>query len=312
MEIKELDNNSNFGMNYYHESMGYMTRNNEQIMEDLSRIKSITDKIKIYKHPYADIDISLNIAKLAKEAGLYTIFSENFDGNTLLPPLWNKPIPAILTEGEWDVYVTKVLEDFEIVKNIVDEFWVSNELDIHTDKSIQMSGALLVEKQKNLIMDVNARNSSEIPIGIQIGHWTVSYNLSLLDRYKDINPLAFTLYCGCSNINYETGVREDMNSFLNKIDRVVSARPDLILGEWGFWNYTYDLETKGRFLLELKNILSEKNINNYIFTYGLDKFHKCSSDEVFKYLGKQKHCCYDLEEVVKPCEVVINEQVIKV
>ncbi len=174
-------------INYYHESMGYIKRNNNEIESDLLLIKSKFDGIRVYHNPYnpdtlADI---VNIIVKAKEIGLYVIWVENND-------------TVQLTEAEWGNYCDKVKLDIPFAKD-VDEFIVGNEISIHNDSSSGYDDINLPIKIKNLVKECKQYYGGII--GYQDGWWKSGafHNAKL----ENIEKIYFTLYESLSDFENE-------------------------------------------------------------------------------------------------------------
>lgn len=131
------------GINYYHESMGYIPRTYQQVYDDLVKISSKFDKIKVYHNPYKSDDIQhiAQIVTIAKKLGLYLVWNENNDTETL-------------TEASWGDYVDKVKIDCVVANKLrVDEFLVGNEISLHNDNSTAFDDTNLPIKIKNLVQE---------------------------------------------------------------------------------------------------------------------------------------------------------------
>lgn len=123
---------TSFGMNYYHESMGYVARSDAQIRTDLEAIKLFTNKVKIYHNPYTNnggvlTGVSLTycqtITRIAKELGMTVAWVVNVDNSG-----------GYLTDANWSDYVTKVQDDANYAASAgADEFFIGNEIAAHNN-----------------------------------------------------------------------------------------------------------------------------------------------------------------------------------
>lgn len=127
------------GMNYYHESMGYIARTAAQVNTDLEKISTLTKRIKIYHNPFENNDaVAEGICKQAKTQGFYVVWVENNDTTTL-------------TAANWSTYSDAVVADALVAHNAgADEFLVGNELSIHNDNSADFNDTNLPAKVKTL------------------------------------------------------------------------------------------------------------------------------------------------------------------
>jgi len=289
MEKITVDDNTYFGINYYHESMGYT----EWKLEDLQKIKEITNKIKLFKHPYGERDYIIEICQKCKELGFYVVFTENFDGNTNPPPYPNSlTVSDKLTLDNWESYCSNVKTDFSAVCDYVDEFLVSNEITIHTDGSDEMSGQNLIDKVILLKNELGSEGS--VVFGIQEGCWTFLYGNPL--DLSAFTKKYFTLY------DYEEEV------FRQIVEQMVNIYPDAELGEWnvGFdieHNTQEELEDWSERIEKRKEYLMLNEINNYIFTFGYDTYQKLDDPIVLRKISKKYHYCDHDQDIRNGCRI---------
>jgi hypothetical protein len=121
---------SAIGINYYHESMGYITRSPAGIRRDLDEIAQITSRIKVYHSPYplsnlrssaATLVVMKQIVQAAKARHMYVVWTENDDR-------------VMLTDTNWNDYTQRVVSDAAQAQQMgVDEFLVGNEISLHNN-----------------------------------------------------------------------------------------------------------------------------------------------------------------------------------
>lgn len=195
------------GMNYYHESMGYISRTNDEIKKDLDRIAVFSKRIRVYHNPYTNAgmipaDVSLNICKnvvsIAKSLGFYVIWIENRDS-------------GVFTESNWEDYRNKVILDAKEAMLVgADEFFVGNEISLHNDGSPGYDDTNLPIKIKNLAQDC----SENFPYkkGYQDGWWKKwSWTNAGLGN---LDTISFTIYE--NQKDFEEHVVDIFKRFKNK------------------------------------------------------------------------------------------------
>lgn len=292
-----IDGNENFGMNYYHESMGYATWSEA----DLIRIKKVTNKIKLFKHPWGNNARILAICQKCKELGFYVVLGENFDGNKYAPPYDGSPMaPKLLTEENWITYCNYVKTDYTKVKDYVDEFLVSNEIDIHTDKTAGMKGQNLVNKVAALKEELKLIQNCKF--GIQEGSWKYLYlGINPPYDYSAFDTLYFTIYS------------DDETKFREVATKMRGYYPQGMFGEW---NVGFDIESitseeltiKSDKIKNRKDWLKAQGIPGYIFTYGHDKYHKIIDNIQYKKLSKLIHYCdHDEGNGKRGCQIIYDK-----
>lgn len=197
MEIFHINtqNRSLIGINYYHESMGYIERSDAQILSDLAKIKSISNKIKVYHSPYENaggvsasdsLTICKNIVSIAKSNGLYVSWVENHDdGDNDL----NGNGSGAYSWEEYSSLVEADAAEAELVG--ADEFIVGNEISIHNDETASYyDDTNLPAKIKELV--VSCQSSFSGLLGYEDGWWKKdswgNAELGVLDK------IYFTLY----------------------------------------------------------------------------------------------------------------------
>lgn len=193
-------------INYYHESMGYIQRSMDEVLDDLSLIKSKFDAIHLYHNPYIPDNMPQIVftAKKAKEAGLYVVWVENNDTTQL-------------TEAEWGNYSSLVKQDVVWARKAgADEFLVGNEISIHNDSSSGFDDTNLPIKVKTLVND--CKQYFDGVVSYQEGWWKKDswYN----DQLENVEKIYFTLYENFS----------DFNSNLDDIWQKFGSRASI--GEW--------------------------------------------------------------------------------
>ena len=136
------------GINYYHESMGYLSRTDTEIDSDLGLIQQVTNKIKVAHNPYmnaghltaaASLAIVQNIVRKAKARKMYVVWTENNDTVTF-------------TDKNWSDYAQKVIADAAAAHAAgADEFLVGNEISLHTNGDPGYNDANLPVRIKQLV-----------------------------------------------------------------------------------------------------------------------------------------------------------------
>ena len=173
-------------MNYYHESMGYISRSNAEIDADLNKILTLTNRIKLYHNPLVgNVSVIQNICTLAKAKGMYVVWEENNDTVTLNDSTWTS------------TYKPAVLADSILAQSAgADEFLIGNELSVHID-----GGATLMNGGSNYVNYVNAMKALATSVkanfnglvGIQ-EVWGQDYKWGNNGGRGSIDKIYFTLY----------------------------------------------------------------------------------------------------------------------
>ena len=212
------------GINYYHESMGFLPKTLNEIEKDLDIIKEKFQVIKVFHNPF-QIDrlphIAL-IAQIAKQKGLYVIWVENNDN-------------IQFTEANWVEYVDLVKNDCKLAAELgADEFLVGNEISIHNDNSSGYNDTNLPLKVKNLIEECSVLTKAIL--SYQEGWWKKdAWNNAGTGQLEKIY---FTLYE--NEVDFEKYARELKQKFGSQ----------LVIGEWS---------TQGTFLTSADDELDWKN-----------------------------------------------------
>ena len=144
-----IPSNDNIGMDYYHESMGYLGRTDAEIDSDLAQIQLVTHKLKVYYNPFPHLsetgidplEIVKNIVRKAKARKMYVVWTENDDNVTL-------------TDATWGQYAKKVIADAAEAHSVgADEFLVGNEISLHNNGDPGFNDINLPGRIKQLVID---------------------------------------------------------------------------------------------------------------------------------------------------------------
>lgn len=117
------------GMNYYHESMGDISRTLSQINTDLSTIKDICTKLKVYHNPYdpSTIAQATLIVQRARSMGFYVVWCEATPTVMLTDTILNTS--AAPPQYPWADYRVRVIADAALAWAAgANEFLVGNNL----------------------------------------------------------------------------------------------------------------------------------------------------------------------------------------
>lgn len=137
--VLSVPTTGHIGLNYYHESMGYIGRTTGQITQDLQTIQTVTNKLKVYFNPLPQNSGAVsrstalanvqNIISIAKSLGMYVIWIENIDqGQVLTDSTTNLSNPASY-KWKWSDYSAQVVTDAGLAQTAgADEFLVGNEI----------------------------------------------------------------------------------------------------------------------------------------------------------------------------------------
>lgn len=134
---------SRMGMDYYHESMGYIRLTDAQLISDLQQIKHVMNQLKVYHNPYnaASLGYVMHIVRIAKARHMYVVWTENDDTTTL-------------TDANWDEYSRAVIADAAQAASAgANEFLVGNEISLHNNGDHEYSDEQLPSRIKQLVMD---------------------------------------------------------------------------------------------------------------------------------------------------------------
>ena len=260
---------SRLGINYYHESMGFYSRTNEEINADLDRILTFTNKIKVYNYVLDhDNSICLNVATLAKAKGFHVTWVENPDGNP--------DIDFTIWDG---AYTTAVLADAAAAEAIgVDIFIVGNETSLKVDGVDFADYASLISRVKTLVTSVKAVFTGQV--SFQEGWWKkddwFSAGLGSLDK------IYFNVYEAYADF---VDICEDMYAKFGN---------NLVIGEFSAQNYVSDLYPNGigereeddffRQIANRINTLKTIGIEDvYYFTYKEDDGHGVVINDIPEY-----------------------------
>ena len=179
-ELLRIPARDNLGINYYHESMGYLKRTPAEIASDLGQIRQITQNVKIYHNPYmpASLALAKSIVLQAKALHMHVVWTENDDNVTL-------------TDANWHHYVRRVMSDAAAAESVgVDEFLVGNEISIHNNGDPGFSDIQLPMRIKQLATTCHVNFSG--PIGYEDG-WYKSVSWQLAGA-GSLSHIYFTLY----------------------------------------------------------------------------------------------------------------------
>lgn len=263
------------GFNYYHESMGYISRTDAEIDTDLTRMGQKSNKrIKIYFNPYNQANLAncKNICAKAKTAGFYVIWNENNDNTTL-------------TDANWSTYSDLVIADaIEAEDSGADEFLVGNEISIHNNGDSGFSDGTLPIRIKQLVTDCIGFLGTK---SYQEGWWKKDdWNNAGLGS---LSKIYFTIYE--TEADFETYVNDIFDKF----------GTNAIIGEWST-QLTMAVSAGGDEadwqdqLLTRQKILDEIGLTHFIFCYrdtgvnnnnmgfGLWKFTVDEANDIWNFL----------------------------
>lgn len=116
---------SQLGMNYYNESLGYTARTLTDINNDLSVIKIVCNKLKVYHNPYDSSTNALvtTIVQQAKHQGFYVVWCETTPTVVLTDTTLNTS--AVPPQYPWADYRVRVIADAILAQTAgADEFLV--------------------------------------------------------------------------------------------------------------------------------------------------------------------------------------------
>ena len=171
---------SRMGVDYYHESMGYIKRTDAEIVSDLWQIQTVTHRLKVYHNPFdhTSLPYVAHMVQIAKAQKMYVVWTENDDSVTL-------------TNTNWSEYSGNVVADAAVAHSSgADEFLVGNELSLHNNGDSGYNDGLLPAHVKQLVIDCQANFPG--PKGYEEG-WFKSgswKNASL----GPLNKIYFNLY----------------------------------------------------------------------------------------------------------------------
>lgn len=243
------------GINYYHESMGFLPKTLTEVETDIEIIKNSFQSIKVFHNPYSvdSLQYIALIVKVAKKSGLHVVWVENNDNTQF-------------TSSNWTEYVEFVKNDCILANELeVDEFLVGNEISIHNDNSSGYDDTNLPIKIKNLINDCSKFTNAKL--SYQEGWWKKDCwnNAGIGQMYK----IYFTLYE--NDADFEKYARELKQKF----------RDQVVIGEWStqntFLNSASDeLDWKNK-LQKRKKLLDNLHLIHYYFCFrdtGVDSNNK--------------------------------------
>lgn len=178
---------SAIGIDYYHESMGYITRSPIGIQRDLDEISQITSKIKVYHSPYpigdllspaSTLVVMKQIVRMARARHMYVVWTENDDRVTL-------------TDANWSDYALRVVTDAAQAHQAgADEFLVGNEISLHNNGDPGFSDSQLPGRIRELA--AACKHVFAGKIGYEDG-WFKNGTWSL-KTMAPLDKLYFTLY----------------------------------------------------------------------------------------------------------------------
>jgi hypothetical protein len=243
------------GINYYHESQGFLYRPYNAVKQDMKLIKSRFNTVKLYHNPFTPntLEYIATVTEIAKNEGLFVIWNENNDDRTF-------------TETNWLEYIDRVKDDCLVASRLhVDEFLVGNEISIHNDNSAGFNDTNLPIKIKNLV--AACRQLVDMPLSVEEGWWKKdawnAAGLGLMDR------IFFTLY-------------ENASDFQSIATQLKSTFGDhAVIGEWSTQG-TYAQSASNELdwanqLAARKEFLEELQMPNFLFCFrdtGLDDNNK--------------------------------------
>jgi hypothetical protein len=179
-EVLHVPARDSLGIDYYHESMGYLKRTPAEIARNLAQIQQVTQNIKVYHNPFmpASLPLIKSIVQQAKVLHMRVVWTENDDTVTL-------------TDTNWKTYADRVILDAAEAASVgVDEFLVGNEISIHNNGDPGFSDIQLPARVKQLAMDCRSNFSG--PIGYEEGWYkSVSWQAA---TPGSLSHIYFTLY----------------------------------------------------------------------------------------------------------------------
>ena len=143
MKVLRVPSADKLGINYYHESMGYLKRTPAEIVRDLREIRTVTTHVKIYHNPLVPTSLALAqfIVQQAREIGLSVVWTENDDNVTL-------------TDANWPEYARSVIADAAVAYSAgAVEFLVGNEISNHNNGDPGYNDTNLPTRIKQLAND---------------------------------------------------------------------------------------------------------------------------------------------------------------
>lgn len=277
-------------MNYYHESMDYLPRTDEQIDQDLNQILRVTRKIKVYHNPFVHVhtrddktsanalEVVQNIVRRAKAKQMYVVWTENDDFVTLSDALWSD-------------YAQAVLVDASAAHSAgADEFLVGNEISNHNNGDVGYNDLHLPERIKQLVTACGASFPSTK--GYEEG-WYKSESWRVA-KLAPLDKIYFTLY-------------EPWHTFKSALDHIVAYfGKNAELGEVSTMTTQHELhddeQAWARDLLRRYDYARQKATSIWLFTFrelqnnsfGLFQANPpFQSHDIWGYLTKQKMLIYD-------------------
>ncbi len=280
---------NDIGMDYYHESMDYLWRTNQQIDSDLSQIRQVTHKIKVYHNPFvhtyirADkthsnaLEVVKNIVRRAKAQHMYVVWTENDD---TLP----------LTDALWPDYVRNVIADAAQARSVgADEFLVGNEISNHNNGDRGYNNLSLPARIKQLVTACAANFPGAK--GYEDGWYTSdSWHTAKLGP---LHKIYFTLY-------------EPWHTFKNALDQIVTTFGNSAeIGEISTMTTLHDLhddeQAWTRDLMRRYNYAAHKHVSIWLFTFReiqdnsfglIQSSSPFQTHDIWKYLTRHKTLTY--------------------
>lgn len=276
---------ASLGINYYHESMGYIGRTNAQITQDLQTIAGVCKNIKVYFNPLPSnagtvsrstaLTNVQNIISIAKSLGFYVVWVENIDQGKVLTDSTTDLSNSASYKWKWADYSTQVVADAALAQAAgADEFLVGNEIigsthfystdpgtsvatTIYTTANFPGSvGTLVSSCRANFsgkigLQEVNTITAMWAPSGVANLHGLDKIYWDLYEKYKNFQQKA-------DSITSIFGTTAAAIGEMSSID---------VLGKIG--NYVaYTENDWSRELMRRYDYLRQKGLTTYGFTYG--------------------------------------------
>lgn len=277
-KLLQVPAKNNLGIDYYHESMGYLKRTPAEVTHDLGQIQQVSQNVKVYHNPYMPASLPLieSIVRQAKSLHMHVVWVENDD-------------TVVLTDANWKTYAQHVKTDAALAaKAGVDEFLVGNEISIHNNGDPGFSDLQLPTRVKQLATDCHTNFSG--PIGYEEGWYkSVSWQKATLGS---LSHIYFTLYEPW--YRYKVAFDGIVNAFGNKAE----------IGELSSMStmkqLNYSEEDWTRELLRRYDYARQKGLIVWLFNYtdfstdgfGLFRPDTYQPHEIWAYLRGQKTLSY--------------------
>jgi hypothetical protein len=304
------------GLNYYHESMGYISRTNTQIAADLAAIAVVTKRLKVYFNPLPQdaggVSRASSIAKVqaivqaAKNLGFYVVWTTNIDqGQVLTDSTTNLSNPASY-KWKWADYAAQVTADAALAEAAgADEYLVGNEIIgsghyYNTDPGTSVATAIYTSVFPGYVSTLvdNCRAHFSGKIGLQeLGTITAMWAPSGVVNLRSLDLIYYDVYEKWSN--FQDKVSSLTALFGSKMVLGEISASDVLGHLSHYSSYTEaDYTTE---LLRRYDYCRQQNTPFYAFTYGdpatsSDGFglrlFGAGYHDVWDYLAGQKNLYY--------------------